>query len=86
MAPCMDNWLRLDDPVQIELYATTLRRLTDPAYFESCMFMPVVRDISAGQRKLLYNFLDAEPAEHLLKRETPAAQTFAQRSRSMRRM
>lgn len=35
-----------------------LKRLTDPAVFESYRFMPVTRDMSAGERALLYAFLD----------------------------
>ena len=59
MAPCMDNWLRLDDPVQVKSHSTVLKRLTDPANFESFLFMPVTRDMTAGERALLWNFLDA---------------------------
>ncbi|HEY6815426.1 MAG TPA: hypothetical protein VI168_07805, partial [Croceibacterium sp.] len=29
----------------------------DPANFESYRFMPVTRDLTVGQRQLLYNFL-----------------------------
>ena len=86
MAPCMDNWLMLDDPVQVKAYAGVLKHLTDPANFESLRFMPVVRDMSAGQRKLLYNFLDAETVLMASKAEAPPLHTLAQRSRAMRRM
>jgi hypothetical protein len=61
MAPCMDNWLMLDNPAQVKAHAHILKRLTDPAKFESLRFMPVTRDMSAGQRTLLYRFLDAPP-------------------------
>jgi hypothetical protein len=61
LAPCMDNYLRLDDPAAVLAAAAVLRRLTDPSRFESFMFMPVTRDMTAGQRALLYAFLDAGP-------------------------
>lgn len=57
MAPCMDNWLRLGDQQQVVAYANLIRTLTDPVNFENFRFMPVTRDMSAGQRTLLYNFL-----------------------------
>ena len=58
MAPCMDNWLDLGDPDQVKSFAAMLRRLTDGANFEAFRYMPVTRDMTAGQRSLLYNFLD----------------------------
>ncbi|MFZ6731846.1 hypothetical protein ACO0LG_07985 [Undibacterium sp. Ji42W] len=58
MAPCMDNWLDLANPAQVHQYASILHRLTAPAAFESYLFMPVTRDMTAGQRSLLYKFLD----------------------------
>jgi hypothetical protein len=58
MAPCMDNWLDLKDPGQIKAYAPIIKRLTDPANFEHYRYMPIVRDLSPGQRTLLYKFLD----------------------------
>jgi len=88
MAPCMDNWLDLSDPGQIRAYAAILKRLTDPANFESYRFMPVTRDMSPGQRTLLYRFLDgapedaAHPATLELASEPP---DFVALSRSMRR-
>ncbi|MFZ6719104.1 hypothetical protein [Undibacterium sp. Ji49W] len=57
MAPCMDNWLDLANPVQVHNYASILHRLTDPKAFESYLFMPVTRDMTVGQRSLLNNFL-----------------------------
>ncbi|MFZ6769523.1 hypothetical protein ACO0LM_20925 [Undibacterium sp. Di26W] len=63
MAPCMDNWLDLANPAQIHSYASILHRLTVPAAFESYLFMPVTRDLTAGQRSLLYKFLDRPAAE-----------------------
>ena len=63
MAPCMDNWLKLDDPVQVKAYAHVLKRLTDPANFEAYRFMPVTRDMSPGARTLLYKFLDGEQVQ-----------------------
>lgn len=65
MAPCMDNWLRLDDETQVRAYSMMLRQLTDPANFEAYRFMPVVRDMTAGERTLLYRFLDSRPGEEL---------------------
>ena len=58
MAPCMDNWLDLDDETKVRAYAPVIKRLTDPAAFEDYRFMPVTRDMSPGARRLLYNFLD----------------------------
>lgn len=84
MAPCMDNWLRLGDPVQVKAYAAILKRLTDPANFESFLFMPVTRDMSAGQRTLLYKFLDAPTVKSLLEVEAESAPSFAELSRSTR--
>jgi hypothetical protein len=59
MAPCMDNWLRLSDEQQVRSYANVIKALTDPANFEYFRFMPVTRDMSNGQRTLLYRFLDS---------------------------
>jgi hypothetical protein len=85
MAPCMDNWLRLDDPVQVKAYAILLKRLTHPASFENFRFMPVTRDMTAGERTLLYKFLDApEPAAQPTA-QAPQRRTFAELSRAMRR-
>jgi len=63
MAPCMDNWLRLGDEHQVKAYAKMLKRLTDPAAFEEFRYMPVTRDLTPGQRTLLYRFLDGSNAE-----------------------
>lgn len=62
MAPCMDNWLDLGDEAQVRRYGSVLRTLTDPARFERFNFMPVVRDMTAGERTLLYKFLDSPVA------------------------
>lgn len=59
MAPCMDNWLDLHDPDQIRAFGPMIRRLTDPANLETFSYMPVTRDMTAGERALLYKFLDA---------------------------
>jgi len=59
MAPCMDNWLRLGDEQQVRSYASVIKTLTDPVNFENFRFMPVTRDMSNGQRTLLYNFLNS---------------------------
>lgn len=60
MAPCMDNWLDLKDPEQVKAYGKMLKFLTDPANFESFRFMPVTRDMTDKERKLLYGFLDGD--------------------------
>jgi hypothetical protein len=59
MAPCMDNWLRLDDPSQIRAYTAILKRLTSPANLEIFRYMPITRDLSPGMRSLLYAWLDS---------------------------
>jgi hypothetical protein len=59
MAPCMDNWLDLADPAQVRAFGTVLKTLTDPANFELYRYMPVVRDMTRGERTLLWNFLDS---------------------------
>ena len=74
MAPCMDNWLRLDKPAQVKAYAGVLKKLTDPANFESFRFMPVTRDMTTGERTLLWNFLDAPPEPPEVKAEAPQAE------------
>ncbi len=60
MAPCMDNWLDLGNPDQVKAFAPLLHKLTAKANFEAFRFMPVTRDMTAGQRTLLYKFLDGE--------------------------
>jgi hypothetical protein len=62
MAPCMDNWLDLANPQQILAFKGLVKRLTDPSFFEDFLFMPVTRDMSAGQRTLLYNWLSTGAA------------------------
>ena len=85
MAPCMDNWLDLGNPDQVKSFASLLRRLTDKANFEAFKFMPVTRDMTAGQRALLYAFLDGQPAS-LLTAAMPSTRrrTVAELSRAMR--
>lgn len=87
MAPCMDNWLNLADPVQVKAYGPTLKRLTDPANFENFLFMPVTRDMTAGERTLLYAFLDArtDAAAPKLAATAPAGDSGVSLSQSMRR-
>ena len=90
MAPCMDNWLRLGDPVQVKAFAPILRRLTDKGNFESFRFMPVSRDLTQGQRTLLYAWLDsdkAHPAATLAAtapEATPEALSNVEKSRALR--
>ncbi len=63
MAPCMDNWLDLANPQQILAFRDLVKRLTDPSFFEDFLFMPVTRDMSAGERTLLYNWLGTGAAK-----------------------
>lgn len=89
MAPCMDNWLDLYDETQVRAYASVIKALTSPANFEAYNFMPVVRDMTAGQRTLLYAFLDspapgaAEALAATAADEAPEA-NFTIRSRALR--
>lgn len=73
MAPCMDNWLRLGDERQVRAYGKVIRSLTDPANFENFRYMPVTRDLTRGQRTLLYNFLGFGTAALTAERAAPAA-------------
>lgn len=82
MAPCMDNWLNLASPDQIRAFGATLKGLTNPANFESFLFMPVTRDMSAGERTLLYKFLDA-PSVAAAAVSAPARK-YVRLSRAMR--
>jgi hypothetical protein len=59
MAPCMDNWLRLGDEEQVAAAGPILRKLTAKENFEGFLYMPVTRDLTRGQRTLLYKWLDA---------------------------
>ena len=81
MAPCMDNWLELDDPQQVRSHGALLKRLTDPARFEDYRFMPVTRDMTTGERTLLYKFLDAtELVAAVAKRVSYADMSHAMRA------
>jgi hypothetical protein len=84
MAPCMDNWLDLADPKQVRAYAPVLKRLTDPANFESFLYMPVVRDLTKGERILLWKFLDAPPQPLLAVAASTTSDGQSELSRSMR--
>jgi hypothetical protein len=84
MAPCMDNWLDLGNPEQVKSFATILRRLTDNANFESFRFMPVTRDMTAGERALLYAFLDGKPALTEAAEISPPQPSPARMSRALR--
>jgi hypothetical protein len=86
MAPCMDNWLDLKDPVQVKAYASVLKRLTDPANFEAFRFMPVTRDMTDVERQLLYRFLDGDGAASGEPESAPEekAPSLADLSRQMR--
>jgi len=63
IAPCMDNWLRLGDEQQVMAYGPLIKRLTDPGAFEQYRYMPATRDLSPGQRTLLYRWLDRVPGQ-----------------------
>jgi hypothetical protein len=84
MAPCMDNWLDLGNPDQIRSFAPVLRRLTDKANFEAFRFMPVTRDMTAGQRALLYAFLDGGDIPTMVTEAATAPRSLARLSRAMR--
>jgi hypothetical protein len=93
MAPCMDNWLDLANPTQVWSFGALIQQLTDEAAFENYRFMPVTRDMTAGERALLYNFLNgpapkAAAAPEMMaaeaEAEVPAPVNFAKLSRSMR--
>jgi len=93
MAPCMDNWLDLGNAAQVYSFGPLIQKLTDEAAFEQYRFMPVTRDMTAGERALLYNFLNGPPpqpaaAEANLAAAAPdtaaAPASFAERNRAMR--
>jgi hypothetical protein len=84
MAPCMDNWLDLGNPDQVKSFASMLRRLTDKANFESYRFMPVTRDMTAGERTLLYKFLgEKSPLEEAVE-SAPTQPSPIRMSRALR--
>ena len=56
LAPCMDNWLDLSDEAACEAMAPRLVALTSPTMFDRFTFMPVTRDMTAGQRSLLHRW------------------------------
>lgn len=94
MAPCMDNWLDLGNASQVYSFGALIQKLTDEAAFEHYRFMPVTRDMTAGERALLYNFLNRQPpqpvaAEAMLASAAPedaaaAPTSFADLNRAMR--
>jgi hypothetical protein len=86
MAPCMDNWLDLKNEAQVKAYGSILKRLTDPANFESYRFMPVTRDMTQAERKLLYDFLDGDGRISAELEAVPVEETVnqAELSRKMR--
>ncbi|MDH5673192.1 MAG: hypothetical protein OEZ06_13635 [Myxococcales bacterium] len=65
LAPCMDNWLRLNDRQQCEAYAPLLKRLTSRSEFERFRYMPVTRDLTTGERTLLHRWCDAVIAKQV---------------------
>jgi hypothetical protein len=78
LAPCMDNWLRLDDEEQVRAYAPVLLRLTAPESFESFRYMPVTRDMTQGERTLLYAFLGEEKGAQPAAEAAPEGRTAAE--------
>jgi hypothetical protein len=80
----MDNWLPLGNEAQVKARKALLKRLTDPAHFEELRFMPVVRDMTSGERALLYKFLDAPPVAAAATAQVEA-KDFTELSRAMRR-
>jgi hypothetical protein len=83
MAPCMDNWLDLGNPDQVKSFAPMLHKLTAKENFEAFRYMPVVRDMTAGQRALLYAFLDG-PKPLAMAAKTPPRRSQRRLSRAMR--
>jgi hypothetical protein len=83
MAPCMDNWLDLKDEKQVMEYASMLKSLTDPENFERFQFMPVTRDMTMGQRNLLYRFLDGDSPASAIRLKTEAK---VKKSASLRKL
>jgi hypothetical protein len=84
MAPCMDNWLDLGNPEQVKSFAPVLHKLTAKENFEAFRFMPVTRDMTAGQRALLYNFLNGKTQAAAMA-ESPRPRSVKQLSRAMRK-
>jgi hypothetical protein len=84
MAPCMENWLRLGDEVQVRTYAPIIKTLTDPSNFEDFRFMPVTRDMTIGQRALLYKFLNQGATTGLAAAALPEPVDIHSLSRAMR--
>jgi hypothetical protein len=86
MAPCMDNWLDLGSAVQVKAYGGIIKKLTDPANFEAYRYMPVTRDMTPGQRTLLYNFLDGTTVTPVIaaRKAKEKKKDFASLNKSMR--
>lgn len=89
LAPCMDNWLALGDEKQVRAYAAVIRKLTAPDYFERFRYMPVSRDLTKGQRTLLYAFLNSPVGAPKLTAAPPPppddeGPDFAELARAMR--
>jgi hypothetical protein len=84
LAPCMDNWLDLGNPDQVKSFAPLLHKLTAKENFEAFRFMPVTRDMTEGQRTLLYAFLDGKAPLTAAAKPSPQ-RSLKQLSRAMRR-
>jgi|HubBroStandDraft_3_1064219.scaffolds.fasta_scaffold28230_2 hypothetical protein len=84
MAPCMDNWLDLGNPEQVKSFAPLLHKLTAKENFEAFRYMPVVRDMTAGQRALLYAFLDGPQQPLAMAAKAPPRPSQRRLSRAMR--
>jgi hypothetical protein len=81
----MDNWLDLGNPDQVKSFAAMLRRLTARVNFEAFRYMPVTRDMTAGQRALLYKFLDGtQPVLESVVEAAAPEPSLKQMSRAMR--
>jgi len=59
IAPCMDNWLRLDSEADCRRLAARIKAFTSIEQFDRSWYMPVTRDLSAAHRDLLHRWCDA---------------------------
>ena len=59
IAPCMDNWLRLDSEAECRKLAPLIKRLTSKDLVERSSYMPVTRDLGRAHRDLLHRWCDA---------------------------
>jgi len=59
LAPCMDNWLDLEDEEACRNLAPLMKRLSASDNHDRFRYMPVTRDLTRGQRALLHRWCDA---------------------------